>query len=172
MTHSIKTQGHSEQSRTMKKNFYKKGITALEILIVLAVLGVVFAIVIPQFSKMRENQVLKDGVQDVLSSVNKARAETLSSLYSSEYGVHFQSDKVLIFKGKIFSAGDPNNETINITTPANISNVTFGGVSADSGDLYFNRLSGAPSTTGTVTVSANASSRIITISATGSASSN
>jgi len=154
------------------KNFYKQGITALEIIIVLAVLAVVFAIVIPQFSKIRENQVLKSTTSDILSNLNKARAQTLASVNSSSYGVHFQSDEVIIFKGTVFSDGDANNETTNIIAPATISNVTLGGVSGNSGDVYFNRLSGSPNQTGTVTVSTPFFSKTITISATGAVSEN
>lgn len=154
------------------KNRYKKGISAIEILFVLAVLGIILSIAIPQFSKTRENQVLKNAVVEVVSSLNKAQSQTLASLNSSSYGVHFQSDKIIIFKGTVFSSGDTNNETISIITPANISNVTLAGVSGSPGDLYFNRLTGTPNKTGTITVSTASYSRIITISATGSTSSN
>ena len=153
-------------------NFYKKGITALELLVALAVFGIIISIVIPQFSKMRENQVLKTGVADILSSIDKARSQTFSSLNSFEYGVHFQSDKVIIFKDINFSAVASDNEEINITPPASITNVTFGGQSGTSGDVYFNRLSGSPSTVGTITISTPSYSKIITISATGFASVN
>src|SRR3989344_9234934 len=145
MTHSIKTQafgsetqarrGHGECNRTMK-NFYKRGITAIEILVVIAVLGIIFAIALPQFSKMRENQVVKTAVSDTLSSINKARSQTLSSLNSSSYGVHFQSDRVIIFTGQSYSEGAAGNETINIVTPATISNVTLNGTSGISGNLF------------------------------------
>jgi prepilin-type N-terminal cleavage/methylation domain-containing protein len=150
-------------------NFYKKGMTVIEVLVVIAVLAIIFLIVLPQFSKSRENQVLKAGVADILSSINKARGNTLSSLNSSSYGVHFQSDKIIIFKGVVFSSGDLNNETIDIKTPAVISNISFlnGG-----SDIYFYRLSGAPNTTGTITISTTSNSKIITISATGVASLN
>jgi Tfp pilus assembly protein FimT len=154
----------------MRKNYFKKqfGITVIEILVVIAVLGIIFSIVIPQFSKMRESAVLKTAVGDILSSVNKARSETLSSLNSSSYGVHFQSDKVIIFKGISFVSNDQNNETISIVTPASISNGTF----ILPANIYFNRLSGSPSTTGSVIVSTTSYSKTITISATGVASSN
>src|SRR3989344_5808676 len=135
----------------MKKTF-QKGITIIEILVVLAVLGIIISVTLPQFSKMRENQVLKNAVADTLSSINKARGETLSSLNSSEYGVRFQSAQVIIFTGKVFSAGAGSNESINITPPASITNVTLNGSSGVSGDLYFNRLSGSPSKTGTITI--------------------
>jgi len=150
----------------------RRGMTIIEVLVVIAVLGIIFSIVIPQFSKTKELQVLKNGVQDGLSSINKARSQTLASLNSSEYGVHFQSDKVIIFKGDIFNPSAMDNETINIVTPANISNVTLGCTPSIPCDVYFNRLSGSPSRTGTITISTTSYFKIITIYATGVASSN
>jgi len=153
-------------------NRYKKGISIAELLVVIAVLGIIFLIVIPRFSKTKELQVLKNGVQDILSSIDKARGETLSSLNSSSYGVRFEADKIIIFTGTSFTPGATGNETVNIITPASITNVALGCTPSIPCNVYFNRLSGAPSTTGTVTVSTTSYSRIITISATGVASSN
>ena len=151
------------------KNFYKKGITLVEVLAVLTVLGGIFLVVLPQFSKIKENQVLKNGVADILSSIDKARGETISSLNSSEYGVHFQSDKVIIFKGTTYSPGAADNEAINIISPATISTISL---TAGAVDVYFARLSGAPNKTGTITITTSNYSKIVTISATGVASAN
>lgn len=155
----------------MKIN-YQKGISAVEILVVVAALILIAVATLPQFFLIRERAVMNAAVSDLLSSVNKAKSETLSSLNSSEYGVHFQSDKVIIFKGTSFSAGASGNEIVNINTPAAISNVTFGGVSAVSGDVYFSRIHASPSTTGTITISTSSFSKVITIYATGVISSN
>ncbi|KKR74818.1 MAG: Tfp pilus assembly protein, major pilin PilA [Candidatus Nomurabacteria bacterium GW2011_GWA1_40_8] len=106
------------------KNFYQKGITIIELLIVIVVIGIMALIVLPQFSYIKENQVLKNGVSDILSSID---------------------------------------------SPATISAITLGGGGSD---IYFNRLSGSPSVTGTVTLSTTNYSKIITISATGVGSSN
>lgn len=154
------------------KNFYKKGITIIELLVVLAVLGIIISVAISQFSKMRENQTLKSGAQDILSSLDKARSQTLASLNSSQYGVRFEADKIVIFRGMSFVAGNINNETINIVTPATISNVALGCTPSIPCEIYFNRLSGSPSTNGAVTISTVNYSKIITISATGVASAN
>ena len=148
-------------------DFYKKGITALEIIIVLGVVGVLLALILPNFSKIREDQVVKSAASDILSAISKARSQTLASVESSEYGVRFESDRVIIFKGKVYSSGAPDNEIISIYSPASISNVTLGGVSGNSGDMYFNRLYGVPSLTGTITISTSSISKTITISATG-----
>lgn len=140
-------------------------------MVVLAVLGIIISVVMPQFSKIRENQVLKSGVQDILSSIDKARSQTLASLNSSVYGVHFQADKIIIFKGADFSTRDTaKDETINITTPATISNIVLGAGGPVSGNVYFNRLSGSPSINGTVIISTTNYSKTITIWATGVAS--
>ncbi len=154
------------------KNNFRKGISVIEILIVIVVLGIIFSIVFSQFSKIRENQVLKTAVSDILSSLNKAQTQTLASLDSSSYGVHFQADKVVIFKGTIFSESDVDNEEINILAPATISDVTLSEVSGSTGDIYFNRLSGMPNQAGVITISTDSFSKIITISATGTASAN
>jgi Tfp pilus assembly protein FimT len=154
------------------KNFYKKGISVAEILIVIAVLVMIFSIVLPQFSEVREKQVLKSAVENILSSLNKAQTQTLASMDSSSYGVNFESDKITIFKGTIFSEGEAGNEVMSITSPANISNVTLGGVSASSGDMYFNRISGSPNKSGTISIATPNFTKIITISATGSISAN
>jgi Tfp pilus assembly protein FimT len=153
-------------------NFNKKGISVVEILIVVAVLGVILSVVIPQFSRSRENQVLKNAVTEILSDLDKAKAQTLASIDSSSYGVRFESDKVIIFKGTAFLVDDASNEITEIVSPASISNVTLGGMSGNSGELYFNRLSGMPSKNGTITISSPSFSKIITISAMGTASTN
>ena len=162
MTYSVRP-GAWYYNRIMK-NFYKKGITAVELLIVISVLGIIFSIIIPQFSKIKENQLLKNGVEDIVSSINKARGQTLASINSSSYGVHFQSDKVIIFEGTVFSANDPDNEILDITSPVAISTITITGGGTY---FYFNRLNGMPSATGTIVVSSTNFTKSISISATG-----
>lgn len=155
----------------MRKNF-KSGISLVEIIIVFAVLAVILAVVIPRFGVMRERQVLKSAVSDILSILNKAQGQSIASVDSSTYGVHFEADKVVIFKGTSYVDGNGGNEEINLTTPAEISNVTLAGVSATSGSMYFNRISGSPNKAGTITVSTPSFNKIITISATGGVSAN
>ena len=148
---------------------FKKGLTILEVIIVLSILGFLIAIVLPSFKTMRDNQILKSAISNLSSSLNKAKSQTLASVDSSEYGVHFEFDKIIIFKGQTFSSSDANNENILISPPAFISAINLtDGVA----DLYFNKLSGTPDRTGTITISISSLSKIITISATGAISVN
>ena len=154
------------------QKFFQKGITVIEMLIVVSVIGILVLITLPRFSKIKENQVLKNTLGDVTSVLHRAQTQSLASVDSSEYGVRFQSDQVIIFKGKIFSAEAPDNKITNISSPSSISNVTLGGISSSTGELYFERLSGIPSKIGTITISTPSASKIITISATGAVSLN
>ena len=154
------------------KNFYNKGISLIELLIVFAVIGILLLIVLPRFSQIKETQVLKNAASETLSALNRARSNTLASVNSSEYGVRFEADKVIIFKGTVYNVGAADNEIINIISPATITNVTLNGQSGTNGEMYFNRLYGVPSKTGTITITVSSSTKVITISAAGLSSIN
>jgi Tfp pilus assembly protein FimT len=154
------------------KNFYKnqKGITVVEILIAIAVITILSVLVLPGFAKIKKVQVLKSATEDIVSVIGKARSQTLDSLDSSAYGVHFSTDKVVLFKGTSYSENNPDNENVEIISPATISSISLTGGAVN---VYFNKLSGLPSASGSVTVATpGITSKVITISATGSASSN
>jgi len=152
------------------RNLNQKGITISEILLAIAIIGILAVLVLPGFAKIKKVQVLKSATENIVSIVGKARSQTLSSLDSSEYGVHFGSDEIVLFKGTSYSESDPNNKNTEIIFPASISSISLTGEAVD---LYFNRLSGLPSVSGTITVSVpGLSSKTITISAMGFASIN
>ena len=150
----------------------KRGLALVELLVVIAIIGAILYIVLPPFASIKESQVLSNGVENVMSALNKARTQTLASLNSSEYGVRFEESQIVIFTGKVYAGGAPDNEILDINEPAAISNVTLGGVSGSSGEIYFNRLSGTPDKSGTITVSAGSKSKVITISPAGAVSKN
>ncbi len=151
---------------------YHKGVTIVELLIIFAVLGVLLLVVAPQFSAMKQRVVLNSTTEEVLSALDKARARTLASEDSSEYGVRFESTQLVIFKGTIYSALSAENEVIALTAPATITNVTLNGASGAIGELYFNRIYGSPSKSGTVIISVESLSKTITINPVGITSSN
>lgn len=148
---------------------FKKGFTLIEMLVILAILAILIIVVLPSFSTMRDNQILKTTVSEALSVLDKAKSQSLSSVNSSEYGIHFESDKIVIFKGTTYSSSDVNNEDFLISSGVSISSVNLTGGAVD---IYFDRLSGVPNKTGSVTISVSSTSKIVTISATGTASMN
>ena len=149
------------------KNFYQKGLTFIEVAIVIAIIGIISAVTMPQLSKMRNLQILKSSSEDIMSVLNKARSQTIASLNSQQYGVHFETNKIVIFTGITYNQDSASNEITNISLPAKISSISLAGGAVN---VYFNRLNGTANNTGTITtsISSDASlTKTITISATG-----
>jgi prepilin-type N-terminal cleavage/methylation domain-containing protein len=151
------------------KYLYNRGFTLIEILLVIAILVILVSVTLPKFAEMRAHQVLRAAVEDITSVLNKARSQTLASLESSEYGVHFEADSVTIFKGDTYSVSDPDNQVIDIVSPASISSISLTGGTSN---IYFARLTGAPSATGSVTVENGITTKTISVSAAGAVGSN
>lgn len=152
------------------KKIYKNGITLWEILLAMAIIAILAVTVLPGFAKIRKIQILKSTTEEIVSTIGKARSQTLASLNSSSYGVHFETNRVIIFMGTSFLSDEVSNQVIDLISPATISNINLSNLGTD---IYFNRLSGLPNTTGTITVSIpDITSKVITISLTGSASVN
>ena len=173
----MKNNFYKKTHQYIKLNSSKKGIAIVEILTIVAVVSILTITVLPGFSKIRKIQILKSTTEDVISIIEKARSQTLASLDSSNYGVHFESDKIIIFKGTSFSPGNVDNKQINIMSPVTISNCTIivscSPSTNGNASLYFNRLTGLPNRSGTLTISApGISDKIVTISGVGHASVN
>jgi len=156
------------------KNIKNKGISIVETLIVICIISVVVAIIIPNLSEFRNQQVLKNTTEDVVSLINEARNNTISSKNSNAYGVHFQSDRAILFSGLSF-VPSVDNKQIDFDSAVLIPGT--GGINLTGGgsDIIFNRITGDTVNNGTIVIQlANDSSRqkIINISILGIISTN
>lgn len=150
-----------------------KGITIIEILIVIAIIGIISSVVLLSLSSFRNEQALKNTTIDIVSILNKARQKTLSSVNSNNYSVHFESDRAVLFTGETYSAVDSTNEVIPFSQAVSIpisGGLNIGG----SSNVTFERLTG-DTIGGTIIVrliSDVTQQKIITINKTGVISSN
>lgn len=150
------------------KSFLKKnGFTVMELLIVVAIISILAAIVIPDFGALKRNQIFKSTINEVNSLIQKARNNATSSVDSSNYGVHFESGQVVLFKGNTYGAPGTTLETISLQSSVSISGVNFtGGVS----DIVFAKGTGIPNVSGEISIVSSSDVRAISINGTGSIS--
>lgn len=155
-------------------NNYTKGNTLIEIVIVIAIIVIIMAVVIPKVFLFKQKQVLKNTTEEVKVLLNEARVETLASKNSNFYGVHFESDKVVLFSGPTFSSSAVDNKVFSfdpqVTLP--ISQVFLNGNGVD---ILFDKFTGNVSNYGTITlelVSDPSLEKVITISPLGVVSTN
>ena len=129
----------------------QKGATLLEILGVVAIIALLLVIVVTPLSPYRDTQALNADALAVQSLLSEARSQTLSSLDGSEYGVHFESDRAVLFQGFTFSEPSAYNKEVNLHPRLSISTIDINGGGSN---IIFARLTGeATSTYGTTTIS-------------------
>jgi len=123
-------------------NIYNKGISLIEIIIIISIIGILSAITIPILSDFKKSQSLKNTTENVISILNKAKADSNSSLDSSNYGVHFETNKAVYFKGITYSSSSSSNKEVvfdsGIIIPASLGLSLSGGGS----NIIFPKLTG------------------------------
>jgi len=136
-----------------------KAFTLMEILIALGILAVLSSFAIVAFSNFNKNALLKEARIKIISEMDYSRSQTLGSEGKSSWGVHFEADRIIRFKGTSFSPSDPNNVEILLPRGVAINSINLGGPS----EVVFERLTGRASNAGSINIELNDSSASTTI---------
>ena len=130
----------------MKKHTF--GFSIIEILIVVAVLGLLAVVGIRVLSNFKNTTNLSTSIENGVSSLVDARSKTLSSKNGNQHGVHFESGKLTFFVGTTYSASDPENEEVLLPSVVEISTISLNGGGSD---IIFKKLTGDTDQYGSVT---------------------
>jgi len=133
----------------------KLGFTLIELLIVIAIIGIIGAASAPNLSRFLAGGYLTTTTDKVVRTLRKAQSYSLGGKQDSVWGVHYEPELLVLFKGDDYATRDPSfDERFNLP-----SMVEVGGFA----DIYFRKLRGEPSQTFTVTISALGDQRTVTI---------
>lgn len=127
----------------------QRGFTIIEMLIVIAVIVILVSMSVGAFSQFYKGNILEEQTQKVVTTLVDARSKTLLSKEDTNYGVHFESDRVILFKGDTYSAIDPDNEEVLLSSRVSLTTIIAGGGS----DIIYKRLTGGVIANGTTTIS-------------------
>ena len=119
----------------------RKGFTLVEVVIVISIIALLFAIGSLVDSGMYQRRLISAEQAVAISVLQKARNQAMNNMYASEYGVHIDPDAYVLFRGPSYVPNDPNNETI----PKN-SHISISGLR----DIVFAQLSGEPNNPGQI----------------------
>lgn len=122
-----------------------KGFTIIELLLTMAMIAILTGITIPLYSISQSKDDLQTEASFVISAIRSAKIFSTSGKENSEWGIHFQQGKMIIFKGTSFSTRDISFDE---EMPVGQS-ISFTGLN----DIYFTKLYGIPSATGSITLS-------------------
>lgn len=140
----------------MNTFFKKRGFTLIELIIVIAIMGIVTTIAVVNLGDTTQTKKIEKGLNITSSAIERARMLSINSSNFSEFGVKFSSTSIDIFQGLSFSSTTVV-ETYDLDGGIFISNINLnGGVD----EFYFSKIKGIPSATGTVSVGLNGTSTI------------
>ncbi len=145
----------SKKEMKIKAKRSTKGFTVAEIIIVLGILALLVSMIVSSFGKVGGSEALDTTVASVISILNEAKSQAVSSKDASNYGVRILNNGLISFKN---SYGTNNKEYI-VSNLVTVSTST--GIGAD---IIFNNVSGNTNASGTITITVlNDSSKNSTI---------
>ena len=144
---------------------FAQAFTLLEILIVVAIAGIIALIAFGAFTSFNRTAAVNSAVQIAISALEEARTKTLASQNQSVYGVHFDTESVTVFVGNTYDPFSPDNRVRTFPTPVTVTNISLNGGGSD---VVFKRLSGVTDQFGSIDLSSASSMvRTVTIDKTG-----
>lgn len=129
--------------------FQEKGFTLIEVIIAIAVAVVVGSIAFIGYRSMSAGSDLKTTAFKASEVLNLARQRTLASLAASSYGVHFEQNQFVLFKGTSYDPMDSGNIFYPLPNNLEIADINLSGGGAD---VVFDRISGETVNSGTIKI--------------------
>lgn len=127
-----------------------KGFTLIEILVVIAVIFILSGIVFSSYSSFRIQTEVNSSAQEVLNFLRLAQSKTVASESADNYGVHFEQTKIVLFKGTVYNALDPNNKTYDFSEVEIIPGEII--LNGGGNEVIFGRITGQTTNYGTVKI--------------------
>lgn len=142
------------------------GFTLIELIISITIISIVVVLITSGFNSFRESSHLTEAHSAILGTLRDARSRTLSGEKNTQYGVHFETNRIVLFAGSSYDSGFSSNEVYNLPSLARISSINLGGAT----DVIFVRLTGSAPASGTITLQSipnNSKIKTITIFSSG-----
>jgi len=150
-----------------KLKLCERGFTLVEVLVAVALAGIIAAIGVASFVNWNTSEALDTETGKIIALLLEARSLTISGSDGSVAGVHFESGQAVLFRGSAYVAGSSSNRLQALHDEVRIASITLAGGGSD---VIFRKLTGATSQSGTVTLSSArdaGKTRTVTITATG-----
>jgi len=142
---------------------WESGFTLVELLLSMAMIGIVAGASLPVYFSFYNRNDVSLTTETIASMFRRAQNYARSVQGDSQWGVHIQAGSATLFKGATYAARDTAyDETAVINTSITPTGTT---------DVLFAKLSGAPGSTASVTLTGQANeTRTIIVNAKGTVS--
>lgn len=125
------------------------GFTLPEMVIVIGIVVLLIGVAVASYRTFGQNISLEAATQRVVIVIDEARNRTIGSEDDSHFGVHFETDRYVLFKGDSYSPSSSDNVIHTLPTGIEISAITLAGGGSD---VKFEGVTGTTQQTGTITL--------------------
>ncbi len=146
---------------------HANGFTLIEVIVVLGVLATLMSVATINVLRLQRHTHIQTTITTLATDLYEQRqramtGDTQGRSTQDSYGVHFETDRYVLFHGSSYSAASPDNVSIQIPDPIQMSSTTF-----PSSDVIFlkgsGQISGYSQTTNTVTLTNTTNSEAVTL---------
>lgn len=157
------------------RSIVSRGFTSIEVLIVLAILGIVSVLILPVADTSLQRDDLEVAALSMVDAIRSAQSSAMNGRDDTRWGVHFEPGSFTVFGGSAYSEGAATNEPHDLGGRVEVSDVSLSpGVPCDlvagtgNCDLHFVDSGGRPSESGEITLTNDSGdSRTVTINSEG-----
>ncbi len=126
-----------------------RGFTLAEILMVLAILGIISSLLLSVFFNLNRYRALERDAAEVRAYLEEARIYTQGSHHASSYGVRFEEGSVELFRGDSWEERHESIKDHDLDPSVSISVEGLNG----NNEVVFQRLFGEPDVSGEIILS-------------------
>ncbi len=142
-----------------------RGFTTLELMVVIAAIAMVAAFASPFLAGGLFRRDASSSAALAVDALREAQSAVMSGKNGARYGVHFEADRFVLFRGAAYASGDSLNAVRLLDGGVRIGPITLTGGGSD---VHFSDRRGVPTESGTVVFTAAAGSPItVTVGAAG-----
>lgn len=133
----------------MIKSQDSESFTLIELLVVVSITLFLATLTGLAFQSFQRESNLANDTEEVINILRMAKSKTIASEGALNYGVHFESDKFVLFQGTVYDPLDTNNEISSLSQRTEIYeiNLTGGG-----SEVFFDRITGMTSQDGNISL--------------------
>jgi prepilin-type N-terminal cleavage/methylation domain-containing protein len=131
------------------------GFSLVELLLVIALMGIVSIAAFPLSVSLYNLQVLNDTKSSLLATLRQAHVSALTQKNDTDHGVKLLPDSYVLFEGSSYATRNEAADHVISFAP------TVTATGAD--EIVFTKFTGLPTATGTVTIEAGEESRVILV---------
>lgn len=137
----------------------RRGVTLLELLLVVTIMTTLSVMTASFYARFFNQNAVDNTVDQLVGQMRKAQFYAMMGKQNSNWGIHYASNSITLYKGSTFGADPTFNETFSVNSSINLDGFT---------DINFTHATGVPAGAQAITITGpNNVSKSITVNAQG-----